>query len=521
MYDLFISYRREGGYELARLLYSSFKEAGLNPFFDVEELRSGPFDEKLYTYIEESQNFVLVLSPNSLQRCESEKDWVRLEIERAIKLGKNIIPVMMKNFTFPENLPESLSPLPMFNGATINQEYFNASIEKIISLLVNVKPRKAVKLDEKKQEHIEKLYHEGMGYLENHSYAQAVACFEEIRDINPSYVRSYWGQLLAMYRCSSNIELIENTAEDFNDSQLLASALALAGERDYKIYTEVVEKRTKNCLSLAKNALKAKKYYDCIRFSNLVLQRKQTDLSVIWMKLLAENSVCTSNELKTVSVNNGVKYTKSKTYQEILKYATDEEKEGLENFQKAILMEIDKKNHENAYNQCSDSISQNIDKAVNQEKAIKVNLLKNYKEQKSLLVVLNTRKEKFLGNNLFVLLFSVCCFAFPIFLIALALITLGLDSPSILTFIRIGLGVVAVFLLVKLKKFISSNKKADDKEFSYDKINQEIYANKKQLKEVEEKRKQLQALYDDFLKHKDITMEEMQKYQEIVKKKLA
>lgn len=521
MYDLFISYRREGGYELARLLYSSFKEAGLNPFFDVEELRSGPFDEKLYTYIEESQNFVLVLSPNSLQRCESEKDWVRLEIERAIKLKKNIIPVMMKNFTFPDNLPESLSPLPMFNGATINQEYFNASIEKIISLLVNVKPKKVAKLDEKQQEHIEKLYHQGMDYLENHSYAPAIACFEEIRDINPGYVRSYWGQLLAMYRCSSNNELIENTSEDFNDSQLLASALALAGESDYKIYTEVVEKRTKNCISLAKNALKSKKFEDCIRFSNLALQRRQNDLGVLWTKLLAENSVCSTNELKTVSVSKGVKYIESKTYQEILNFASDEEKARLEGFHKSILAEIAKNTYQNAYDKCNDYLCKNIGEAVSEEKKIKAEMLKKYKEQQNLLIVASVRNEKFLGNNFFIILFSILCFAIPVYLVILGLFTLGLAGKPVLGVGLTGLGIVVIFLLSKLKKFASNNKKTDNKEEKYDKINQDIYDSTKLLKEVEEKRKQLQALYDDFLKHKDITIEEMQKYQEIVKKKLA
>ncbi len=31
MYDVFISYRRDGGFEMARLLYEHLKSAGLNP----------------------------------------------------------------------------------------------------------------------------------------------------------------------------------------------------------------------------------------------------------------------------------------------------------------------------------------------------------------------------------------------------------------------------------------------------------------------------------------------------------
>ena len=84
MYDIFISYRRDGGYEMARLLYEHLKGLGLNPFFDLEELRSGPFNSKLYSVIEESENFVLILPPNGLDRCVAQDDWLRLEIQHAL-----------------------------------------------------------------------------------------------------------------------------------------------------------------------------------------------------------------------------------------------------------------------------------------------------------------------------------------------------------------------------------------------------------------------------------------------------
>ena len=79
MYDVFISYRRDGGFEMARLLYDHLKGIGLNPFFDLEKLCSGQFNEKLYREIEDSANFLLVLPPKSLERCKNENDWVRLD----------------------------------------------------------------------------------------------------------------------------------------------------------------------------------------------------------------------------------------------------------------------------------------------------------------------------------------------------------------------------------------------------------------------------------------------------------
>ena len=137
--DVFISYRRDGGYAFARLLYECLHKENISAFLDLEELRSGPFNEKLYSAIESSENFILVLPQNALDRCSSENDWLRLEIEHAIKHKKNIIPLLVNGFTFPDNLPPSLQVLPFFNGVPVSREYFDACIEKLISMLKNVK----------------------------------------------------------------------------------------------------------------------------------------------------------------------------------------------------------------------------------------------------------------------------------------------------------------------------------------------------------------------------------------------
>lgn len=139
--NVFISYRREGGYALARLVYECFQKVGVAAFLDLEELRAGPFNEKLYSAIEECDNFVLILPVGALDRCVNEKDWLRLEVEHAILHKKNIIPVMVKGFEFPDTLPPSMQVLPFFNGVQASREYFDASMKKLISMLKNVKPK--------------------------------------------------------------------------------------------------------------------------------------------------------------------------------------------------------------------------------------------------------------------------------------------------------------------------------------------------------------------------------------------
>ncbi len=144
MYDVFISYRREGGFATARLIYEHLKQLGVNVFFDLEELRSGQFDVKLYDAIENSAYFALVLSKNSLERCANEGDWLRIEITHAIKHKKTIIPIMLEEFSWPKEILEELKALEHFNGIRMSKEYFDASIQKLIGLMKNVSlPTKA------------------------------------------------------------------------------------------------------------------------------------------------------------------------------------------------------------------------------------------------------------------------------------------------------------------------------------------------------------------------------------------
>lgn len=135
-HDIFISYRREGGKEIARTIKSYLDAQGYNVFLDFDELKDGVFDDRLITAIEGSKVFMFILSPGSLDRCMNEDDWVRKEIEHAVETGKHIIPVnpdgLFKHF--PEGLPE-----PIIEALGRNQhsevmtgQLFHASMKKMI-----------------------------------------------------------------------------------------------------------------------------------------------------------------------------------------------------------------------------------------------------------------------------------------------------------------------------------------------------------------------------------------------------
>ena len=109
-YDIFISYRRSS-YDTANLIATRLKSAGYSVFFDMETLRSGKFNEQLYDAIDNCKDFIVVLPPNALDRCVNEDDWVRLEVCHAMEKGKNVIPVMLNGFTWPEPMPDGMENL--------------------------------------------------------------------------------------------------------------------------------------------------------------------------------------------------------------------------------------------------------------------------------------------------------------------------------------------------------------------------------------------------------------------------
>ena len=136
-YDVFISYRRDGGDSFAMMLKNELKERGLKVFHDIESLRSGDFNKQLYDEIESSRKVVLVLPPNALDRCINDpSDWVRLEIEHAISCGKDIIPIMMRGFVFPKNLPTPLDRIPNCQGLEPRMDHtFKSSMDYLVSLI--------------------------------------------------------------------------------------------------------------------------------------------------------------------------------------------------------------------------------------------------------------------------------------------------------------------------------------------------------------------------------------------------
>ena len=146
---IFLSYRREdaAGFALALFgrLNQSFPAGSL--FMDVEGgIGAG---QDFVRVIEEQVNacdvMLALIGPDWLAvtdeagrpRLENPEDFVRIEVESALKFGKRVIPVLVQKAEMPRAraLPETLRALAPRNAVGLTQERFKADAQGLIKAL--------------------------------------------------------------------------------------------------------------------------------------------------------------------------------------------------------------------------------------------------------------------------------------------------------------------------------------------------------------------------------------------------
>lgn len=131
---VFISYRRTNA-SLALNIYQYLNAAGYDVFYDIESLRSGDWKRIILDNIRSRAHFLILLTPSAVQRFSEPDDIMRLEIETAIENKRNIVPLFMEDFKFPElqhYMTGNLSILPAYNGVPIPIRFFNFAMQELI-----------------------------------------------------------------------------------------------------------------------------------------------------------------------------------------------------------------------------------------------------------------------------------------------------------------------------------------------------------------------------------------------------
>lgn len=149
MGHIFISYRRSDSADIAGRIYDRLVEAfGEDPIFkDVDSIPLGVDFKK---YLDEKVGECTVLlaiigdrwvdatDPDGKKRLEDRDDFVRIEIESALKRGIPVIPLLVRGARMPVEgqLPHSLRGLVFKNGIQIRPDPdFHHDMDRLISAL--------------------------------------------------------------------------------------------------------------------------------------------------------------------------------------------------------------------------------------------------------------------------------------------------------------------------------------------------------------------------------------------------
>jgi hypothetical protein len=126
--EVFISYSRSDS-DLARKINEQLQELGKTTWFDQESIATGTdFQEEIYRGIENSDNFLFIISPKSVNSPYCEK-----EVEYAQKLNKRFVTILHRPLS-EEDKRKQPSALASIQYLDFNQHggNFGANFNELI-----------------------------------------------------------------------------------------------------------------------------------------------------------------------------------------------------------------------------------------------------------------------------------------------------------------------------------------------------------------------------------------------------
>ncbi|MCB9455794.1 MAG: tetratricopeptide repeat protein [Anaerolineaceae bacterium] len=234
---VFISYRRTNIY-MARAVYQNLTAHGYRCFLDFESIDAGSFERIILGQIAARAHFIVVLTPSALERCADPNDWLRREIEYALELKRNMVPLMFDQFSFndvQQYLVGKLAVLSQYNYLNIPPDYFDEAMDRLRGRFLN-KPLDVIlhptpKSDEsavqraqaneaarptvkEAQLTAEQWFERGYNSGEAKDYAAAITAYDEAIRLNPYYAIAYNNRGLAR----SNKGDLDGAISDYTQS---------------------------------------------------------------------------------------------------------------------------------------------------------------------------------------------------------------------------------------------------------------------------------------------------------------
>lgn len=303
MPKIFISYRRQdsGGYvrELASKLR---KRYGANSIFrDLDDIRAGDdFNKVIESAVSECKVLIIVIGPHwstmrnehGVRRLNNSHDYVRLEIESALKRNIPVIPVTVNGAVWPptDELPKSLNGLltRLSHELSDKQSRWEYDIDQLIKHLDKIDgllpvntPKKPFTFNEIIKSCVNKKYRFSIGII-------IVVIFS-----------------LILFATANNIEIVNSTAK-----RLWSEDINLTNNLD-KPEKEIVtneNRHASNTLSIKVNdkVLAVWKDNDCL-YPATVLENKAGRYLINY--IFSEQAVLDENKLFLIETPSEIKLT--------------------------------------------------------------------------------------------------------------------------------------------------------------------------------------------------------------------
>ncbi|GAB4519367.1 MAG: hypothetical protein OHK0046_28100 [Anaerolineae bacterium] len=214
--SVFISYRRSVSSFIARAVFQDLRYHQFDVFMDVESIDSGAFDTIILNQIAARTHFIVILTPGAVERCSEPDDWLRREIETAIDVERNIVPLMVNGFTFQQAeqyLTGKLAQLGRYNALNVPHDFFDEAMNRlrtrflkppqtaiplqpvpltdapVVQQKIVIATRQAAPTEAELSS--EEYYDRGQQKWENADYGSAIKDCTRAIDLNPRFSEAY------------------------------------------------------------------------------------------------------------------------------------------------------------------------------------------------------------------------------------------------------------------------------------------------------------------------------------------
>lgn len=212
---VFISYRRSVSSFIARAIFNDLVHQRFDVFMDVESIDAGTFDTIILNQIAARAHFLVILTPGTVERFMEPEDWLRREIEHAIDLHRNIIPVLVNGFNFEDHasyFTGKLADLPRYNAITLYHEYFSEAMARLRDRFLTQPVHGTIHVTPSEEEAAvlrkiavtsnqpaptpvqltaEELFMQGLARYGQGDYPAAITSFDTCLDLYPTYAPAF------------------------------------------------------------------------------------------------------------------------------------------------------------------------------------------------------------------------------------------------------------------------------------------------------------------------------------------